>query len=600
MTEISPSFRHELMKISEGCTNCGLCEKECAFLEKYGSPKEIADRYTPEDITGTAMAFECSLCGLCASVCPVKVDPGVMFLEMRREAVRYGCGDFPEHKTILGYERRGTSKLYSYYALPDSCSTVFFPGCVLPGTRPDKTLAIYQELRKAEPSLGIVLDCCTKPSHDLGRDLYFNEMFNEMRGYLVHNGVQKILVACPSCYKVFDRYGQDLTVEIVYEHIAPDLLSNGSTIKGCVTVQDPCVTRYDEHIQTAVRRLISSKGLTVKEMDHHGRNTICCGEGGAAGFVAPDFAGEWGEIRRKESGTNRIITYCAGCSYYLDKATQTSHILDVLFEPEAAMAGKVRASRAPFTYLNRLRLKRRLKQLVKPSVTRERDFTAQETKKDNGMLKKILPLVLIICAISAIHLTGAIEYLDQDRLRAWISGYGVLAPFIYMLIYTITPALFFPGLPLTVIGGILFGPIWGVVYTIIGATAGACLAFLISRYLTRDWIEAKLKKSRWRELDQKVEQHGWKVVALTRLVPLFPFNLLNYAFGLTKIRFVHYAVVSFVCMLPATIAFIVFSSSLLDLVKGEVSWTFLTGILLVIIVSLIPVIYRKRKLKEIE
>jgi uncharacterized membrane protein YdjX (TVP38/TMEM64 family) len=139
---------------------------------------------------------------------------------------------------------------------------------------------------------------------------------------------------------------------------------------------------------------------------------------------------------------------------------------------------------------------------------------------------------------------------------------------------------------------------WGVVYTSIGATAGACLAFLISRYLTRDWIEAKLKKSRWRELDQKVEQHGWKVVALTRLVPLFPFNLLNYAFGLTKIRFAHYAVVSFVCMLPATIAFIVFSSSLLDLVKGEVSLTFLVGILLVIIVSLLPVIYRKQKLPE--
>jgi uncharacterized membrane protein YdjX (TVP38/TMEM64 family) len=107
-----------------------------------------------------------------------------------------------------------------------------------------------------------------------------------------------------------------------------------------------------------------------------------------------------------------------------------------------------------------------------------------------------------------------------------------------------------------------------------------------------------LKSPRWRRLDQGVEKHGWKVVAFTRLIPLFPFNLLNYAFGLTRIGFRQYAVATFLCMLPACIAFIVFSSSLLDLVRGKVSLTSVIGFVLVILVSMFPLFYRRYKAKR--
>ena len=137
-----------------------------------------------------------------------------------------------------------------------------------------------------------------------------------------------------------------------------------------------------------------------------------------------------------------------------------------------------------------------------------------------------------------------------------------------------------------------------MVYTITGATIGACIAFLVARYIARDWVERKLWSPKWRRLDEGVEKHGWKVVAFTRLIPLFPFNLLNYAFGLTRIKFVHYAVATFFCMLPACIAFIVFSSSLLDLLKGRISLTFVVGLGLVILVSLLPLLYRRYKKKK--
>jgi uncharacterized membrane protein YdjX (TVP38/TMEM64 family) len=209
-------------------------------------------------------------------------------------------------------------------------------------------------------------------------------------------------------------------------------------------------------------------------------------------------------------------------------------------------------------------------------------------------------ILILIGAITLIRITGATQYLEQENLRNLIDEIGLWAPAIYILSYIIAPALFLPGLPITLMGGILFGPFWGVVYSIVGATAGACLAFLIARYVARGWIENKLKSPRWKKLDEGVESQGWKIVALTRLIPLFPFNLLNYAFGLTKIGFIPYALATFFCMLPACIAFVVFSSSLLDLLKGRVSSTLLVGIFLVLFISLAPFIYNQIKKKKVE
>lgn len=202
-------------------------------------------------------------------------------------------------------------------------------------------------------------------------------------------------------------------------------------------------------------------------------------------------------------------------------------------------------------------------------------------------------MAFIIAAVVSIKLSGLDRHLDQERLRTWISSYGAWGPIAYIILYSIAPSLMFPGVPITVAGGILFGPVGGTIYTSIGATIGASIAFLISRYLGRDWVEAMLK-DRWKELDAKVERQGWKVVAFTRLIPLFPFNMLNYAFGLTRIRFSHYFFASFIFMLPGVVAYILFSSSLLGLFRGNVSGEFVIGLILVVIVSAIPIIYRRK------
>jgi uncharacterized membrane protein YdjX (TVP38/TMEM64 family)/rhodanese-related sulfurtransferase len=167
----------------------------------------------------------------------------------------------------------------------------------------------------------------------------------------------------------------------------------------------------------------------------------------------------------------------------------------------------------------------------------------------------------LVRALGALLLAGAValalilrDRLDAAALTAWVSGAGAAGPLLFIGIYAVATVLFLPGSVLTLAGGALFGPIWGTLYNLLGATLGAGLAFLIARYLARDWVQARAKGLLAR-LVQGVEAEGWRFVAFTRLVPLFPFNLLNYALGLTRIPFRPYLLATLVFMLPGAVAY---------------------------------------------
>ncbi len=355
------AISNQLAEIENRCNECGACVRDCAFLSHYGTPKAIAASLDCTQATAQTIAYECSLCGLCAAVCPEKLDPGRLFLDLRRAFVASGQFNQSTYRTILNYENLGRSRLFSGQAIPSGCDTVFFPGCNLPGSRMKTTLCLFENLQRSIPRLGIVLNCCSKPSHDLGRQDHFVTTFGELRQALQMQGVQRVLVACPNCYKIFQQYGEGLAVQTVYEVLkvekAPESLAKSWNV---VSIHDPCAMRETGDVQQSVRRLVTGLGLEQIEMKHRGRRTLCCGEGGTVNAVRPSFAKNWANLRAKESCGRILVTYCAGCCGFLERIVPTVHIADLLFVPERIASGKKSATRAPFTYLQRLRLKRRL------------------------------------------------------------------------------------------------------------------------------------------------------------------------------------------------------------------------------------------------
>jgi uncharacterized membrane protein YdjX (TVP38/TMEM64 family) len=225
---------------------------------------------------------------------------------------------------------------------------------------------------------------------------------------------------------------------------------------------------------------------------------------------------------------------------------------------------------------------------------------SEPTRDKASPLKPLLFILLVTVIIITVRVLHLEQYLEKERLRQFVAGYGAWGPIIYLAIWTLAPPLFLPGLPITLAGGVLFGPFWGVVYVIFGATAGATLAFLVARYLARDWVAAKLQGTRLATLDEKVAREGWEIVAFTRLIPIFPFFLLNYAFGLTRIPLWHYVLATFFGMLPVTAAYVYFSANVLDLFQGKFSKELLLGVLLLALVSLIPFAYKKIKARKEE
>jgi uncharacterized membrane protein YdjX (TVP38/TMEM64 family) len=163
--------------------------------------------------------------------------------------------------------------------------------------------------------------------------------------------------------------------------------------------------------------------------------------------------------------------------------------------------------------------------------------------------------VLMVALAAAIIWLGLHrEILQPATIGRELQHFGGWAPILFLVLYALATVLFVPGSVLTVAGGALFGPIWGTLWNLTGATLGATLAFMIARYIASDWVAAR-SGERLSRLMRGVEEEGWRFIAFVRLVPLFPFNLMNYAFGLTRIRLREYVLASFVCMGPGALAY---------------------------------------------
>ena len=339
-----------LQVVADACIRCGSCARECGFLQNHGTPGQIAVEHLTAGQNHFATAFSCSLCRLCSQICPKRLPVAEMFLDLRRQAVLQGGGKYKEHRRILGYEALGNSALFTDYLLPANCTTVFFPGCTLPGVRSEQTWQLFLLLQKHIPDLGIVFDCCNKPSHDLGFQGRFEKRLQPKVERLQSHGVTKIITACPSCYQIFQQYAEELEVATVYTYLVGRIPRSKAECATEYTLHDACTVRFEPEIHKAVRELVLAKGIKISEMVHSRAATLCCGEGGSAACIGGGSASDWRGKRVAEAGGLPILTFCAGCTLRL-KSANAHHLLDLLF-------GSLPSTGV--SYLNRLLLKRKI------------------------------------------------------------------------------------------------------------------------------------------------------------------------------------------------------------------------------------------------
>lgn len=206
--------------------------------------------------------------------------------------------------------------------------------------------------------------------------------------------------------------------------------------------------------------------------------------------------------------------------------------------------------------------------------------------------------LLLGAAVAGLLVAAKLLGLGQrlGELRSWLLSLGALGPIVYVAVYAVAVVAAIPGSLLTIAAGAMFGSLVGVVTVSVGSTLGATAAFVVARWFARDSVTRWLGNNpTFSRLERLTERHGAIIVAITRLVPLFPFNVLNYGFGLTRIPLRTYVLWSWVCMLPGTILYVVGADAVTKgLAEGRVPWS-LVGVIIAVSAILFVVVRRARR-----
>ena len=239
-----------------------------------------------------------------------------------------------------------------------------------------------------------------------------------------------------------------------------------------------------------------------------------------------------------------------------------------------------------------------------PQVTAEVAPAAPASRKSIPLSR----IALIVVALAALIVLGREAGRYVPQFAEWVNGLGVWGPIVFIIGYAVAAVAFVPGSLLTLAAGAIFGLVQGVVYVFIAAVLGASAAFLVSRYLARAAIERRLaSNARFAAIDRAVGAQGRRIVFLLRLSPVFPFNVLNYGLGLTKVRFADYVAAS-VGMLPGTLLYVYYGKLAGDVAalaggaapeKGAGYYTVLIlGLVATIVVTTLVTRTARRALKE--
>ena len=547
------------------CTGCGICTEACPFLETYGLPDKILSE-RPDAV------FFCTSCRLCDAPCPEHLSPSSAFFKTKEDLVAADRIP-PEVRPALdgarAFVKTGHRWPFLFYR---TAETVFWPGCGLAGNRPALVRKIRNLLQtQLKQKVGLILDCCFDPVFTMGDTQASQAAWTDISRRLQNGGVKKVVTGCLNCHKILSQHIKEIDVVFVLEMLPPDVFHPQE--REVVYLHHPCPSAPWEGIRRTATQAADhlcqtpATGGQTSARQIENSEPLCCGAAGNLASLSPELADRFLDRITARAAGRKIVTYCTGCSNrFRKRGVNAVHLLDYLFAPDACktMVSPVRQ------WANRLMLA--MRERIHPSAI-------------------LMALLLVLLAAAGVY-AHAQHIFSADALTSLLKNHPTLAPVIFLCIYAVAPSLFLPSIPLALAAGFFWGPVWGVILAITGATIGSFPPFFLSRYLFQDAVRARVPDERWNWLQNKVNLHGWKAVAFTRLIPVFPFNLLNYLFGLTPIPFLSYFWSTLIFMLPGCIAFVAFGSSLGELIlRGNIRGV-LIGIGIALGAFLIPLALR--------
>jgi NADPH-dependent glutamate synthase beta subunit-like oxidoreductase len=418
----------EAVAEAQRCIQCQCleCVKVCEFLEHYGSyPKKyVREIYNNLSIVkgdrrSNRMINSCSLCGLCAEVCPDDLNMGTVCREARFEMVQHERMPASAHDFALREMEFNTGPAFSLARTPPgslTCEYTFFPGCNLSGAKPEIVERVYNHLQTALPGgAGLLLGCCGAPADWAGRKDAYAASLARVAEQVHALGNPTLILACPTCMQVFRQDLPQVKTISLWQVLAEGSLPAQAVVSSgkTVAIHDPCSARYETAMQDQVRELVRRAGYTIAELELSREKTECCSFGGLMRFANPEMGAAVAQRRTAET-THPFVTYCAMCrDLYAAQGKPSLHVLDLFF----GQADTQSAARPGVGYSqkrdNRARLKHKLlAQIWGESMPEAADYTSIQLILSDDIQKMLDARFILVEDIQKV-----LEYSEQTGNR---------------------------------------------------------------------------------------------------------------------------------------------------------------------------------------
>ena len=320
---------------------CEACYRNCAMMKYFEKfPARIADEVavtvTPGTLDGngtvaTRLISTCNQCGLCKEVCPEQIDVG-FFLQQSHQTMRAkGAMPWVFHDFWLRDMADALSQNFAFIGSPvEKPDYLFFPGCNLGASEPQHVLGAYALLLKAAPNTAIQLGCCGAPAEWAGDVPLRDKACNDIRNQWEKLGKPLMILACPTCKLIFDRYLKEIeTVFLSDFFIKLGIKPNSVEKNKEIAVFDPCAIRKNEESQKNIRTLAKEAGYLINELPNHGNTALCCSFGGQIDITNPPYT-KWLAKQRTEISELPYLVYCSNCrDVFTSAGKPVTHILEL-------------------------------------------------------------------------------------------------------------------------------------------------------------------------------------------------------------------------------------------------------------------------------